>query len=231
MMVAAMTLRIKTFAVTAAMTLLLSNAALAGMVVKQVDANGRITYTDNPDPKHVILAQYTERGSASIEQPGGAFNAANANLPPPVIIGEEPSMAPLTEVERALRSFTRLSTPLALMVDSSEAARRLRQQSSVARNGSALPLVFTKAEPDTRTGTGTPPGLAARIFSPLFYLFVSLGVGFMAYMASRIFLNGIVPLCREMWPGMPSAVQNWIHGLTLQFDQWRDSLSTGMLRQ
>lgn len=227
-----MNARIKTLVVGAATALILGSqaaTATATVVVKQIDQNGRIIYTDRPDPKHVVLAQYRESlpAATSIDQPVPLSAPETGSA---VIVGE-PVVAPLTDVERAVRSFTRLASPLALTVDSSEASRRLREQAHAARNPALLPgLVFTRAEADTRTGTGAPPGLAARIFSPLFYLLMSLGVGFMAYLASFIFVNGLVPLCRELWPGMIPAFQRGIHNFSVRLDRWRHALPVAVLR-
>jgi len=102
-----------------------AQAAPGREIFKQADAEGRVTITDNPDPARRTLDRYPANSPAVIivQKSPGAATAVNAPWPmqPPPSFNR-----PYDEVQFALDTNSRMSSPRTDAIDTREAARRAR---------------------------------------------------------------------------------------------------------
>jgi len=102
-----------------------AHAAPGREIFKQADAEGRVTITDNPDPARRTLDRYPANSPAVIivQKSPEAATAVNAPWPmqPPPSFNR-----PYDEVQFALDTNSRMSSPRTDAIDTREAARRAR---------------------------------------------------------------------------------------------------------
>jgi len=118
--------RWRSAAATLTLAALTLPAQAAGQeIFKQTDAEGRVIITDNPDPARRILERYPAHSANAsaliiVPNPPEAANALNAPWPM-----QRPTFnRPSDEVQFALDTNSRMSSPRIDAIDAREAARR-----------------------------------------------------------------------------------------------------------
>ena len=112
---------------------LFATAAGAQTIYKQIDADGRVTFTDQPNPGARVVASYETGRVAVRAQPLAAdFQAAptTADSDPVGRLSAPGAGRTRNDVERAVFSYASLDSSLASHVDALEAARRARLEAS-----------------------------------------------------------------------------------------------------
>ncbi len=145
---------------------LCATAAGAQTIYKQVDAEGRVMFTDRPDPGVRVVAGYET----------------------------SPSARSGNDVERAVSTYTPLATPLAFQMGATESARRARQE--MHKNAASGVLIVNPAprgrDPIAHDEAISPYYV---MWAASFFLLAS-GLLFVGWQTFRLILRGAFPRSR-----------------------------------
>ncbi len=188
----------------ATLALLLASGAYAQTIYKQVDDEGRVTFTDRPNPAAKVITSYETRGRPADTEaaPRGEVRVTtDTSLPRtavsssgatgPAANGEAAVRSNYGEVERAVATYTPLNSPLAAQADATEAARRARQETT---KGSTAPILVVQAAPREHEATAPKSGV-----DPLYILWVvtffilAAGLLYVGWQVFRLILGTAFP--------------------------------------
>lgn len=188
---------------------LFATAAGAQTIYKQVDAGGRIMFTDRPSPEARVVASYETSRSARQQE-----NEAEAGAEPESSAFAEirtvqefrgnatgvPSMAApkamlrpvaANDVERAVATYSPLTSALAMEKDAAEAARRARQEAQKATPAGGLIL---KPVPRERETLPAHEGISTFyvLWATTFFI-LAVGLLYVGFQTLRVILRGAFP--------------------------------------
>ena len=174
--------------------MLVTGAAAAQTIYKQVDENGRVMFTDQPSPAARVVTSFEtarDRGRASADRE----TSAEPNRPETAIAAEtmpgEDGVRGRGDVERAVFSNSILHTPLAAQADANEAARRSRQQ---MQKPTAAPVLTAQAAPREHGAAPAKSGMdmAYIIWAATFFV-LAAGLLYVGWQVIRLTLGVTFP--------------------------------------
>ena len=174
---------------------LFAAAASAQTIYKQVDADGRVMFTDQPNPAARVVASYEPgrvavRAQTQIEDSEAAPTTA---IPDPVSHLPAPGAGrSRNDVERAVFSYASLDSPLAMQVDGLEAARRARLEAYK----DAKPAGVLIVKPVPRGHEPSPQRAGTDAFYMLWvatFFVLAAGLLFVGWQTIRLVLRGGFP--------------------------------------
>ena len=162
---------------------LCATVAGAQTIYKQVDPQGRVMFTDQPNPAASVVTSY-EAG-----KPAGRleWQASEPNPEPAA-----PASGRLrNDVERAVTTYTPLNSPLALRVDATESARRARQE---MHKDAATAVLIVKPVPAEHEPVAPDEGISPYYFLwAATFLLLASGLLFVGWQTLRLILRGAFP--------------------------------------
>ena len=199
---------------------LFASAAGAQTIYKQIDADGRVMFTDQPNPGARVVASYetsrpARRGDTDADEavvqpaprPAPEVSvslvtpalAETRKVPDPGISATPAELVNTTsgrlpvDAERAARTYTPLQSPLALQVDASESARRAEQETRKDKDPAAGVLVV---QPLPRDHEPTKPYEGFTVFYVMWaatFFLLAAGLLYVGWQTFRLILRGAFP--------------------------------------
>lgn len=192
-------------ACAASLALLLASGVSAQTIYKQVDDEGRVTFTDRPNPAAKVITSFESRGrpaDAPVEArvttetslPRTAVSSAGATRPSQPLPMTNDAIAARSnygEIERAVATYTPLNTPLAAQADATESARRARQE---ANKRSTSPILVVQATPREHEATAPKSGVDTfYILWVVTFLILAAGLLYVGWQVFRLILGTAFP--------------------------------------
>ena len=196
---------------------LFATAAGAQTIYKQVDAGGRIMFTDRPSPEARVVASY-ETSSPARRQENDAESVAQAPeiraLPESRTFGEirtaqdfrgnatgvpataapkamlRPAVA-ANDVERAVATYSPLTSALAMEKDAAESARRARQE---AQKNTPAAVLVVKPVSHEREALQAHEGISTfYVLWVTTFFILAAGLLYVGFQTLRLILRGAFP--------------------------------------
>jgi hypothetical protein len=199
---------------------LCATAAGAQTIYKQVDPEGRVMFTDQPNPAARVVASYetarpARRADSEMEEQAAqpartAITETDLRPPAPVVMGTvatrssadwpsgsaasavpAPSAPSTREAERAANAYAPLQSASALQVDANESARRARQE---MQKEPAAGVLIVKPLPRERDPAPRYEGFTAFyvMWAATFFL-LAAGLLYVGWQIIRLILRGAFP--------------------------------------
>lgn len=186
----------------ASLALLLASGVSAQTIYKQVDNEGRITFTDRPNPDARVVTSFEPMRRQAREQasdpaqnpaPAEARATSDTSLPRTAVLsaGATPARSHYGDAERAAATYTPLNTPLAAQADATEAARRARQEAT--RGPAAAPVLVVRAAPREHEAASKPGVDAFYILWVVTFFLLAAGLLYVGWQVFRLILGTAFP--------------------------------------